>query len=160
MRLCQCVCVAAGAAPVLHAACQSCAVGCWCRHIINYHLATNICYKALTAGISMRLWVSLWSVNDTVMLSALQQLAKLAACKQRVCIKLSSCNVTIRSVATRDPLPNAGVAFLDNICSGLCQPIEDMYKYHKNGLCRKQVKEPLPYLPAYRGHEAFNSMRV
>jgi hypothetical protein len=54
----------------------------------------------------------------------------------------------------------SGVGFLDNICSGLCQPLQDMYRYHKHVQCRKLAKDPLPYLPAYHGHEAFNAMRV
>jgi hypothetical protein len=54
----------------------------------------------------------------------------------------------------------AGIAFLDNMCSGLCNPLQDMYNYHKNLHCRRQAKAPLSYMPSYRGHEAFHSMRV
>lgn len=54
----------------------------------------------------------------------------------------------------------SGISFLDNMCSGLCNPLEDMYRYHKNAQCRKLVKAPLPYVPGWKGHEAFHSMRV
>lgn len=54
----------------------------------------------------------------------------------------------------------AGVAFLDNQCSGLCNPIQDMYRAHKNVQCRRLVKAPLPYMPSFKGNEAFHSMRV
>jgi hypothetical protein len=54
----------------------------------------------------------------------------------------------------------AGIAFLDNMCSGLCNPLQDMYNYHKNLHCRRRAKAPLTYMPSYRGHEAFQSMHV
>ena len=53
-----------------------------------------------------------------------------------------------------------GVAFLNNMCSGLCNPVPDMYKCHKAPQCRQDVAGPLPYLPGCKGHEQFHKMRT
>jgi hypothetical protein len=46
------------------------------------------------------------------------------------------------------------IGFLDNgrSCSGLCDPVPDMYEMEKNYFCRRRGKSPLPYMPSAHGH--------
>jgi hypothetical protein len=54
------------------------------------------------------------------------------------------------------------VGFLNNYCSGLCDPINDMYRYHQSFMCRRKIPEKaiLKWLPSFEDHEQFDAMKV
>ncbi|GMH38226.1 hypothetical protein BSKO_06110 [Bryopsis sp. KO-2023] len=52
------------------------------------------------------------------------------------------------------------VGILRNECAGLCDPLKDLYLVHNARSCRFPAEDPLPYMPSYPDHTAFEKMRV
>ncbi|GLC41799.1 hypothetical protein PLESTM_001240900 [Pleodorina starrii] len=45
-------------------------------------------------------------------------------------------------------------------CAGLCAPLEDLYALHRNESCQAPHTSPLPYMPSYPEHVAFEKLWV
>lgn len=55
---------------------------------------------------------------------------------------------------------DAAIGVLRKSCMGLCNPTKDMLLIHRANHCQTEAVDPLPYLPSYPDHVAFESMRV